>query len=107
MNRPSLFLLALLRPQRARGLGSTRLRPAREVPRMNLGAGFRHLRARARGQGGFTLVEMLVAGAVMVIIAAVFMTLLESVQEGVTRQDYRSRSSDQAVLATEALDKEI
>jgi hypothetical protein len=50
---------------------------------------------------------MLVAGAVLIIVASVFMSLLESVQEGVARQDYRSRSNDQARLAMEAVDREV
>lgn len=71
---------------------------------MSLG---RVLRARAEGETGLTLAEVMVAAMVMGIVAAVFLSVLVSVQKGVGRQQERSQDNDQARLAVEQLDREI
>lgn len=54
-----------------------------------------------------TLVEMLIAMAVLGIIVPIFLTSLISVQTRVGRQTDRSLTNDQARLAVEQLDREI
>ena len=54
-----------------------------------------------------TLVEMLIAMAVLGILVPIFVTSLISVQTRVSRQTDRSLTNDQARLAVQELDREI
>jgi prepilin-type N-terminal cleavage/methylation domain-containing protein len=63
--------------------------------------------ARSRSESGFTLVEMMVAMAIMGIVVTAFLAILASVQRGLVRETNRSSTLDQARLAMEALDREV
>lgn len=67
------------------------------------------LRARRtrslRGEGGFTLVEMMVAMTIMSIVLLVFTTTFSSIQRAVSDQQVRSDNNDQIRLALENLDR--
>jgi prepilin-type N-terminal cleavage/methylation domain-containing protein len=65
------------------------------------------VRKRLRGQGGFTLAELLVAMMILVIVIVIFDGALVSIQQGVASEDLRSQNNDQARLAIESLDREI
>ena len=65
------------------------------------------LRARVRQDSGYTLVELMVSMAIMMLAAAIFLTFLWSVQRGVNTQSNRSLTNDQVRLAIEQLDHEI
>lgn len=58
-------------------------------------------------EGGFTLFEILVAVSIFLIVLAVCLSALSSVQSTVKRTDDRSETSDQARLAVEQLDRQI
>ncbi len=62
---------------------------------------------RLSREDGLTLVELMVSSAILMIVAASVMTVLESAQTGLVRQDRRSRINDQARLAIQQLDREI
>lgn len=64
-------------------------------------------RRRARGEQGFTLVEMTITLSLLLVVLAVFFGVLVSVQNAVARQGGRSDSNDQARLAVEELDRQI
>lgn len=65
-----------------------------------------HRRTNVLGpEGGFTLVEMLVAMAIMSIVLLVFTTTFSSVQRAVSEQEVRSVNNDQIRLALENLDR--
>jgi prepilin-type N-terminal cleavage/methylation domain-containing protein len=57
-------------------------------------------------EGGFTLVEMIVAVAILGIALTVFTTMLVTVQKATVNEDVRSRSLDQARLALQSIDRE-
>jgi prepilin-type N-terminal cleavage/methylation domain-containing protein len=65
------------------------------------------MRARAREEAGFTLVELLVAMMILAIVVVIFDGALVSIQNAVASQDLRSQNNDQTRLAAEALDREI
>lgn len=54
-----------------------------------------------------TLVELVVAMSILVVVLAIFLPMLASVQRAFNRQSDRSQSNDQARLAVEELDREI
>ncbi|MEX0992074.1 MAG: prepilin-type N-terminal cleavage/methylation domain-containing protein [Actinomycetota bacterium] len=58
-------------------------------------------------EDGFTLVEVMVASAVMMVVIGMAVTLLFSIQRGVERQVDRQQSVDQARLAVEQIDREL
>ncbi len=63
---------------------------------------------RIRGdERGMTLVELLVAMSIMSLVAAVFLSVLSSVQVRVVDQEYLHRNNEQARLAIQQLDREI
>jgi type II secretory pathway pseudopilin PulG len=62
---------------------------------------------RWRGEIGFTITEVIIAGFIMSVVAAAFLTILHSVQTNLVRQENRSINNDQARLAMEDLDREI
>jgi prepilin-type N-terminal cleavage/methylation domain-containing protein len=62
---------------------------------------------RLRDEDGMTLVEVLVAMAIMSIVIVAFTTVLASVQAGVAREDSLSQTLDQARQAIQELDREM
>jgi len=54
-----------------------------------------------------TLVELVVSMTILVVVLAIFLPMLASVQRAFNRQSDRSQSNDQARLAVEELDREI
>ena len=62
---------------------------------------------RARGEGGMTLAELLVAMFVMGIAMMIFSSVLASVQRGVVAQESLNRTLESARLAVQQLDREI
>ena len=62
-------------------------------------------RARRLDERGMTLVELLVAMAIMSIVMLVFTSTLTSVQRTVVEEDVRSRLNDQARLALQSIDR--
>jgi type II secretory pathway pseudopilin PulG len=54
-----------------------------------------------------TLVELVVSMSILVVVLAIFLPMLASVQRAFNRQSDRSQSNDQARLAVEELDREI
>jgi len=68
----------------------------------------RTLRGAARrvlDERGMTLVELLVAMAIMSIVMLVMTTTLTSIQRAVVEEDVRMRLNDQARLAVQSLDR--
>jgi type II secretory pathway component PulJ len=66
-----------------------------------------HLARLARHQGGYSVVELTIAAAIMAVVTAIFLSVFASVQTSVGREDERSRNNDQARLAVEQLDREV
>jgi prepilin-type N-terminal cleavage/methylation domain-containing protein len=62
---------------------------------------------RLRRDEGFSLPEVLIASAMLLVVLATFLTVVESMNRSVMRQQDRSISNDQARLAVEQLDREI
>lgn len=65
------------------------------------------MRRLLHGQDGFTLVELMIVMFMMSIVIVIFTSVFENVNEGVARQQERSRANDEARLAIEQLDREI
>ena len=63
--------------------------------------------ARFDDESGFTLVEMMVALAIMGVVMAIFLGTLAWVQTGLVRETARSNTMDQARLALEAIDRQV
>lgn len=59
------------------------------------------------GEEGMTLVELVVAMAILSIVMVVFTTVLGSVQRSAVLSDRYAQSNDQARLAVEQLDREL
>ncbi len=64
-------------------------------------------RRLARGEGGMTLPEVMVAMSLMVIVAVVFLSVLQSAQNAIVGEQGRSTNNDQARLAIEEIDREV
>ncbi|MCA1727145.1 MAG: prepilin-type N-terminal cleavage/methylation domain-containing protein [Actinobacteria bacterium] len=62
---------------------------------------------RLRREDGMTLAELLVTMMLMGIVAAMFSSILASVQGGIGRETDRSNDNDQVRLAIQQLDKDI
>jgi prepilin-type N-terminal cleavage/methylation domain-containing protein len=62
---------------------------------------------RASAEQGVTLVELIVAMAVMAIVMSVFGTVLASVQRTAMKEDSLGQSNDQVRLAVEEIDREM
>ena len=62
---------------------------------------------RLRRQEGMTLVELMVASALLSIVMVVFATVLASVQRTVVKVDNLSRANDEARLALQQMDREV
>jgi prepilin-type N-terminal cleavage/methylation domain-containing protein len=60
---------------------------------------------RLRGERGMTLVELVVAMAILSIVMLVMTTTLTSIQRAVVEEDVRGRLNDQARLALQSLDR--
>jgi type II secretory pathway pseudopilin PulG len=60
-----------------------------------------------REEAGFTLVELMITMAMMVMVVVVFLSVFWNVNQGVATQRERSIANDQARLAIENLDREI
>lgn len=60
---------------------------------------------RLRGERGLTLVELLVAMAILSIVMLVMTTTLTSIQRAVVEEDVRTRLNDQARLALQSIDR--
>jgi prepilin-type N-terminal cleavage/methylation domain-containing protein len=60
---------------------------------------------RLHAQGGMTLVELLVAMAILSIVSLVFTTTLSSVQRAVVEEDVRIQLNDQVRLAVQSIDR--
>src|SRR5918995_7271911 len=60
---------------------------------------------RLRGERGMTLVELLVAMAILSIVMLVMTTTLSSIQRAVVEEDVRTRLNDQARLAVQSIDR--
>jgi prepilin-type N-terminal cleavage/methylation domain-containing protein len=63
--------------------------------------------AAARGESGFTLIELAIVLGILSLVMAIFLPTLYAVQRGFDRQSDRSQSNDNARLAAEELDREI
>jgi prepilin-type N-terminal cleavage/methylation domain-containing protein len=60
---------------------------------------------RLRNEDGMTLVELLVAMAILSIVSLVFTTTLTSVNRAVVEEDIRIRLNDQVRLAVQSIDR--
>jgi prepilin-type N-terminal cleavage/methylation domain-containing protein len=60
---------------------------------------------RLRSEDGMTLVELMVAMAILSIVSLVFTTTLSSVQRAVVEEDVRIRLNDQVRLAVQSIDR--
>jgi prepilin-type N-terminal cleavage/methylation domain-containing protein len=60
---------------------------------------------RLRGERGMTLVELVVAMAILSIVMLVMTSTLSSIQRAVVEEDVRGRLNDQARLALQSLDR--
>ena len=67
----------------------------------------RALRTRLAQEGGMTLAELMITLSLLLVTTAAFLTVLQSVQTGVIRQQERSMTNDAARLAIQRLDREI
>src|SRR5947207_4330728 len=65
------------------------------------------MRRRVRGEGGFTLAELLIAMMILMIVVVIFDGALANIQQAAVSQDLRGQNNDQARLAEESLDREI
>jgi prepilin-type N-terminal cleavage/methylation domain-containing protein len=64
-------------------------------------------KARVADERGFTLPELAITLAMLLIVTGTFLGVLDTVNRGVMRQQDRSISNDSARLAIERLDREI
>jgi prepilin-type N-terminal cleavage/methylation domain-containing protein len=60
---------------------------------------------RLRGERGMTLVELVVAMAILSIVMLVMTTTLTNIQRAVVEEDVRARLNDQARLALQSIDR--
>jgi prepilin-type N-terminal cleavage/methylation domain-containing protein len=65
------------------------------------------LRALSSDQRGFTLPELMIVVAMLLVVTGAFLTVLESVNRGIVRQERRSDTNDQLRAAVQQLDREI
>ena len=66
-----------------------------------------HATGRPDDQGGFTLVETMVASSLLLTILAICFAFMVSIQNAVGRSDSRQQSNDQATLAAHDVDRQI
>jgi prepilin-type N-terminal cleavage/methylation domain-containing protein len=65
------------------------------------------IRAAVGDQRGFTITELAITLAMLLVVTGTFVGVLESLNRAVIRQQDRSINNDQARLAVEQLDREI
>ena len=65
------------------------------------------IRIIAQREDGMTLVEVLIATALLGIVSLVFTTTLSSIQQAVVAQDIRTRLNDQARIAMSEIDRQV
>lgn len=65
----------------------------------------RVINGRLRSEDGMTLVELMVAMAILSIVSLVFTSTLSSVQRAVVEEDVRIRLNDQVRLAVQSIDR--
>ena len=65
------------------------------------------LRQRLGTERGLTLVELVVAMAMLTIVMVVFLSTLTTIQKATVRQDVRSRTIDQVRLAMQSIDRQV
>jgi prepilin-type N-terminal cleavage/methylation domain-containing protein len=65
------------------------------------------VRSRLNDERGITLVEVMIATAILGIVMLVFTTTLASMQQAVVSEDVRNRINDQARLALADLDRQV
>jgi prepilin-type N-terminal cleavage/methylation domain-containing protein len=65
------------------------------------------IRAALGDQRGFTITELAITLAMLLVVTGTFVGVLESLNRAVIRQEDRSINNDQARLAVEQLDREI
>jgi prepilin-type N-terminal cleavage/methylation domain-containing protein len=65
------------------------------------------LRGRLRSERGMTLVELVVAMAILSIAMVVFLSTLTSIQKASVNEDTRSRTVDQVRLAMQSIDGQV
>jgi len=65
----------------------------------------RAILGRLRSEDGMTLVELMVAMAILSIVSLVFTSTLSSVQRAVVEEDVRIRLNDQVRLAVQSIDR--
>jgi prepilin-type N-terminal cleavage/methylation domain-containing protein len=68
-------------------------------------ATLRHRRAGLSSEAGFTLVELMVASAILSIVLLVFTTTFSTIQRAVSDEQVRSVNNDNVRLALENLDR--
>jgi type II secretory pathway pseudopilin PulG len=71
------------------------------------GAMFDRIRKASRDERGYSLTELTIVVAMLVLVTGTFLTVMETVNRAVIRQEDRSTNNDQARLAVEQLDREI
>jgi prepilin-type N-terminal cleavage/methylation domain-containing protein len=67
----------------------------------------RALRRRLAGEAGLTLVELIVAMSLLAIVLLVFTTTLTAIQTAAAKEDQFTRTTDQARLAMQQLDRQM
>lgn len=65
------------------------------------------LRRRLDAERGMTLVELVVAMAMLSIVMVIFLSTLTSIQKATVNQDVRSRTIDQVRLAMQSIDRQV
>ena len=65
------------------------------------------LRGRLRSDRGMTLVELVVAMAILTIAMVVFLSTLTTIQKASVDEDKRSRTVDQVRLAMQSIDRQV
>lgn len=69
--------------------------------------GLRRLARALHDQDGLTLPELVVAASLLVVVVALFLSVLNAVQNTVAGQQRRSDTNDELRLAIERIDREI
>ncbi len=68
---------------------------------------FARLRRRLGSESGLTLVELVVAMAILTIVMVVFLSTLTTIQKATVAQDVRSQTIDQVRLAIQSIDRQV
>jgi prepilin-type N-terminal cleavage/methylation domain-containing protein len=65
------------------------------------------LRRRLSVERGMTLVELVVAMAILSVVMVIFLSTLTTIQKATVNQDVRSRTIDQVRLAMQSIDRQV